>query len=401
MRKVFLISALSLAVAGCASSGGAPQVNDLSISRNQNPPQTVTVEKGDTLYGIAWRNNMDFRELARLNGITPPYRIQPGETLRLDPDADVRQAAGTKASAMGNQAAVATTEDGAATAGTQNPDWLVPDNQTIQRNQRLTGDQPGDAGTPSGQSLAAAATAGGSEGPGPIYNYGSPGADGSLSAHDRAESKALAEQRAKTQAGQEAGAAEEPRGQSSAAQPAQETAPTDTVSSSTPSDNAPQAGDADKTGSNTRSTDAGTAVAGGASAPTQSQRTYKPVSDIPWQWPVDGKVVGRFSDESNLTAGIDIAGQKGQPVRAAGPGIVVYAGDGVRGYGNLILLKHNDHFLSAYAHNDSLRVKENDVVKAGEVIATMGNSDADSVKLHFEVRKDGQPQDPLDYLPSR
>lgn len=80
---------------------------------------------------------------------------------------------------------------------------------------------------------------------------------------------------------------------------------------------------------------------------------------------------------------------------------MVYAGSGVRGYGNLILLKHNDQYLSAYAHNDSLSVKENDVVEAGEVIATMGDSDADSVKLHFEVRRDGQPQNPLDYLPAR
>ena len=80
---------------------------------------------------------------------------------------------------------------------------------------------------------------------------------------------------------------------------------------------------------------------------------------------------------------------------------VVYAGSGVRGYGNLILLKHNDQFLSAYAHNDSLRVSENDVVEAGEVIATMGDSDAENVRLHFEVRRDGQPQDPMDFLPSR
>ncbi len=147
--------------------------------------------------------------------------------------------------------------------------------------------------------------------------------------------------------------------------------------------------------------DAGTAVAGGTNAPSDQQRSYSPVENIPWQWPAAGEVIGRFGDGSNITAGIDIAGQKGQPVRAAGPGIVVYAGDGVRGYGNLILLKHNDRFLSAYAHNDSLRVKENDVVKAGEVIATMGNTDADGVKLHFEVRKEGQPQDPLEYLPSR
>ncbi len=147
--------------------------------------------------------------------------------------------------------------------------------------------------------------------------------------------------------------------------------------------------------------DAGTAVAGGTQAEDRGSRTYTPVAEVPWQWPAGGEVVGQFGDGGAITAGIDIAGQKGQPVKAAGPGIVVYAGSGVRGYGKLILLKHNDQFLSAYAHNETLRVSENDVVEAGEVIATMGDSDAEDVRLHFEVRKDGQPQDPLDYLPSR
>ena len=133
----------------------------------------------------------------------------------------------------------------------------------------------------------------------------------------------------------------------------------------------------------------------------RSSRTYTPAETINWQWPTDGNVVGEFGQGDSITAGIDITGEKGQPVKAAGPGIVVYAGSGVRGYGNLILLKHNDQFLSAYAHNDSLRVSENDVVEAGEVIATMGDSDAENVRLHFEVRRDGQPQDPMDFLPSR
>ena len=123
--------------------------------------------------------------------------------------------------------------------------------------------------------------------------------------------------------------------------------------------------------------------------------------NINWQWPVEGDVVGTFEEGGSITAGIDIAGQKGQPVKAAGPGIVVYAGSGVRGYGSLMLIKHNDEFLSAYAHNDSLRVKENDVVKAGETIATMGDSDAEDARLHFEIRKDGQPEDPLTFLPGR
>jgi len=142
-----------------------------------------------------------------------------------------------------------------------------------------------------------------------------------------------------------------------------------------------------------------------AGAPERSSstasRSYTPVDEVPWQWPTEGELVGQFGEGASITAGIDIAGQKGQPVKAAGPGIVVYAGNGVRGYGNLVLIKHNDQFLSAYAHNDSLQVSENDVVAAGDVIAAMGDSDAESVRLHFEVRKDGQPQDPLEYLPSR
>ena len=147
--------------------------------------------------------------------------------------------------------------------------------------------------------------------------------------------------------------------------------------------------------------DVGTAVAGETTTEKPAQQQYSPVANVAWQWPVKGRVVGDFTQSRNITAGIDIAGQKGQSVKAAGPGIVVYAGNGVRGYGNLIIIKHNDHFLSAYAHNQSLNVKENDVVSAGQTIATMGNSDADQVALHFEIRKDGQPQDPLKYLPDQ
>lgn len=406
MRKAFLVSLLTLTVAGCASSGSAPQVSDLSVSRNQQPKQAVTVQSGDTLYGIAWRNNMDFRELARINGISPPYRIEPGQTLRLDAGAGSRGqalasagASGTQASAMGNASS--------AQAAEQNPDWLAPDTQTIERNRRLSG-EPLDGGTasqaPSSQALAGAAGVGGAAGPGPIYNFESPGADGQLSERERQEQAAIARERAQRAATETANTADRAASENSVAtsdtQASSSSAITDSQQRSTPAGQS--APGASQSGSSTSgATDAGTAVAGEANEPNAQQRSYSPVENIPWQWPAEGEVVGRFGDGSNITAGIDIAGQKGQPVKAAGPGIVVYAGDGVRGYGNLILIKHNDRFLSAYAHNDSLKVKENDVVKAGEVIATMGNTDADGVKLHFEVRKEGQPQDPLEYLPSR
>lgn len=179
-----------------------------------------------------------------------------------------------------------------------------------------------------------------------------------------------------------------------------------TPAPSTPSpSSAPAAAQNGQTGSTAGQTpstqETGTGVAGEQTSPQPAKRTYTPVENVDWQWPVEGQIVGTFADKTNLTAGIDIAGQKGQSVKAAGPGIVVYAGSGVRGYGNLVILKHNDHFLSAYAHNDTLRVKENDVVEAGQVIATMGSSDADAVKLHFEIRQDGQPKDPLQFLPDR
>jgi lipoprotein NlpD len=117
---------------------------------------------------------------------------------------------------------------------------------------------------------------------------------------------------------------------------------------------------------------------------------------VDWTWPAKGKVVSQFTDASK---GIDIAGAKGEPVLAAAAGRVVYSGAGLRGYGKLVILKHNESWLSAYAHNEKLLVGEGDLVKKGQKIAEMGASDTDSVKLHFEIRKLGSPVDPLKQLP--
>lgn len=123
--------------------------------------------------------------------------------------------------------------------------------------------------------------------------------------------------------------------------------------------------------------------------------------EVRWQWPVAGKIIQRFSAAENANKGIDIAGKLGEPVVAASPGKVVYAGSGLLGYGLLIIIKHNDRYLSAYAHNHELLVKEGSSVKAGEKIAEMGSSGADRVKLHFEIRRDGKPVDPEAYLPGK
>lgn len=121
--------------------------------------------------------------------------------------------------------------------------------------------------------------------------------------------------------------------------------------------------------------------------------------DVVWAWPVSGKVIAPFSDSGNK--GLDLSGRSGDPVFAAGDGKVVYAGAGLRGYGELVIVKHNAMFLSAYAHNRKILVKEGQQVTRGQKIAEMGNTDADSVKLHFEIRKQGKPVDPAPYLPKR
>lgn len=120
-------------------------------------------------------------------------------------------------------------------------------------------------------------------------------------------------------------------------------------------------------------------------------------STITFAWPVHGSIVNTFDDNSNK--GLNIGGTPGEAVKAAADGRVVYAGNGLRGYGNLIIIKHNAMYLTAYAHNRSLMVKEGDAVTKGQKIAEMGNSDSDRVMLHFEIRRQGKPVDPMKYLP--
>jgi len=125
-----------------------------------------------------------------------------------------------------------------------------------------------------------------------------------------------------------------------------------------------------------------------------------PDDALEFAWPAKGEVIAGF-DETKNRKGIDLAGGAGDPVLAAAEGKVVYAGEGLRGYGKLIIIKHNNTFLTAYAHNQTILVKEDQSVKKGQKIAEMGNSDSDRVKLHFEIRERGRPVDPMKYLRSR
>ena len=135
-----------------------------------------------------------------------------------------------------------------------------------------------------------------------------------------------------------------------------------------------------------------------APPPAPAAATAGDSDAVDWAWPAKGKVVSGFSETANLK-GIDIAGTAGQAVTASAAGRVVYAGTGLRGYGKLIIIKHNATFLSAYAHNREILVKEGQQVTRGQKIAEMGNTDAEQVKLHFEIRRQGKPMDPTKYLP--
>jgi lipoprotein NlpD len=124
-------------------------------------------------------------------------------------------------------------------------------------------------------------------------------------------------------------------------------------------------------------------------------------SGVAWRWPADGSVIETYAGGDPTRQGIDIAGQGGQPVRAAADGVVVYSGSGLVGYGELVIVKHDDQWLSAYGHNRARLVNEGQVVKAGQQIAEMGRSGAARDMLHFEIRYNGKPVDPQRYLPAR
>ena len=150
---------------------------------------------------------------------------------------------------------------------------------------------------------------------------------------------------------------------------------------------------------------ASTVVGSGSAVPLTGAATPQPAAaregddDMTWAWPAAGPVVAAFDDAK--TKGLAIGGKAGDPVYAAADGRVVYAGSGLRGYGNLVIVKHNANYLTAYAHNQTLLVKEDQIVKRGQKIAEMGSTDADRVQLHFEIRKQGKPIDPARLLPPR
>jgi len=259
-------------------------------ARTPVPGGTYVVARGDTLYSIAFRSGVDFRDLAQWNGVAAPFTIWPGQTLKLSPPASsVPSPATTSASS----AAVAS----------------APVFQTIPPAARAPTAAP-DAGVPGGGAVQSATVA--------------------------------------------------------AVPVAGETAPPSLPPAAPP------------------------AVVGASHS----------AGGITWRWPASGSVIKRFKS-SDAIPGIEIAGQSGEPVRAAAGGVVVYSGNGLVGYGELVIIKHSDSYLSAYGHNRKRLVKEGQHVSAGQQIAEMGSTGASRNELQFQIRKDGNPVDPLKYLPAQ
>ena len=327
----------ALLLAACASNPPAPVV-DMSTPSNAAAPSSVQsaaatgnyrVVRGDTLYAIAFKHGVDYRDLATWNGIAAPYKIFVGQQLRLSAPDRVEPAV---------TAPVAAAAKPAETLPEPSPGAAV--------TAAIAEHPTASTSTSAFEDVSATTSAPVAEPPGP---------------------------------------AEPPNAPPQTVPPPQ---PKPAVAAATPSKPAlemPKPVPPPSKPAEPAHTDAPELNAGG----------------VTWRWPSDGKVIGVYVSGEPTKQGIDIGGKSGDPVRAAADGEVVYSGNGLIGYGELIIVKHNANFLSAYGHNRSRLVKEGDKVRAGQSIAEMGASASSRDELHFEIRKNGKPVNPLEYLPAR
>ena len=324
--RFLLLMSLAVLLGACASTGPAP-VEDLNggsrvVSRETPSPardaatgRSYQVQRGDTLYSIAFRHGLDYREIAAWNRIAAPYTIYVGQILHLGPAA-VPKASSPRATATASTRP-STSKPPIASASA--PSASAP-----------TSFEPLERTPPPSSAISTTSVAG---------------------------------------------------GPATTAAPSPKPPPAATPAS-TPATAPPAAAPATAT-------------------PTPAADSTATVGEVSWRWPADGTLVGAFVSGDQTKQGIDISGKSGDPVRAAADGTVVYSGNGLVGYGELVIIKHNASYLSAYGHNRKRMVKEGDRVKAGQVIAEMGSSSASRDSLHFEIRKNGKPANPLDYLPRR
>jgi lipoprotein NlpD len=368
--------AVALIVAGCATRRPAP-VEDRALARAQPapvvtpsrapgppaaeppPPSTYTVKRGDTLHQIALDSGLDYRELAAWNNIENVNRIFPGQVLRLAPP-------GANPPATGASIAPAPAPADASSGVTTAPLRTVP---AIGEGRPASADAARVASAPPPAA--------------PLAPSAPAAASGTLKTSPKAVKEPYSEQAVRD------------LNLAASAGPA----PADAIAlpAATPPPAAPPAAPSSSVQA-AASPPAAAVTPPPASKGAAASGTAGDPDHLDWAWPAKGRIVAGFSETANLK-GIDIAGTAGEPVRASAAGRVVYAGSGLRGYGKLIIIKHNATYLSAYAHNREILVKEGQQVTRGQKIAEMGNSDADQVKLHFEIRRLGKPMDPTKYLP--
>jgi lipoprotein NlpD len=303
--------------------------------------KTHTVQRGETLFGIAFQNGVDLRELALWNNIENPALIKVGDVIRLTPPAGLAPTPTAPTVPASTQPTPPTANSATSTlpvspATSERP----PQNTTVMKVEPRAGKVPY-----SDQAMARA------------NNEPLPASSSTTSTPTSSVPPAAT------------GVPSITLPPTAGTVPATPTAPSATTTSATTTSQAP--------------------------APATSAATPA-ATNIDWQWPVKGSVMTMFTE---LNKGIDIAGTRGTAVLAAAPGTVIHTGAGIRGYGRLVIVKHANNFVSAYAHNDKIVVNEGQEVKRGQKIAEMGNSDAEQVKLHFEIRRQGKPIDPLTVLP--
>ena len=404
-RQAAALTIAALIVAGCANPRPAPVEDRVALRASavaqgagRGPsagetgrPATYTVKRGDTLYQVALDSGLDYRELAAWNNIENVNRIYAGQVLRLAPPgqppagAQVASAApaggqegapvgityapigvtgapanvpGSASPAAGAAAGMTTLPDGVTTAPLQSVPPVVAAPMTPRPGQvsaTAPPASPGAAGSAGAAAMQANAGAGA----------------GILKTSPKAIKQPYSDQAVREMT-LEASSVPAPSSSALASAPAAVAAPSTAQPAAVVQ---PQVA---------------TAGAAGSASGANDQ--------LSWIWPAKGKVITQFSDTANLK-GIDIAGTPGEPVYASAAGRVVYAGSGLRGYGKLIIIKHNATYLSAYAHNQDILVKEGQQVARGQKIADMGNTDANQVKLHFEIRRFGKPMDPEKFLP--
>lgn len=360
-----LIAVVSLLVlSACASRYSAPVADIDPNPRYVDSGRTHRVNDGETLYVVAWMYDLDVNLLARANNLREPYDIEPGQRLLVDLRGFT--GAGTANVATATPAAPAGTATVAPATVATGISRAPLDSAPITR-QTLPSTPLPDSTAPATLPPAAATSEPAPAAPPPAVA--------------RTEPEPLPQRQL----------------------------PPPTVTAPTPSTPPAPA----------NTTPANTTPAPAATTPPPAVATTPPPAATPppapepavttdvandaivWDWPARGNIIGRYSDTNPDNKGIKLAGKAGDPVLAAADGEVVYTGNGLLRYGELVILKHNDHFLSAYAHNRVINVKEGDRVRRGTKIAELGSTGIDRDMLHFEIRLDGKPVDPMKYLPPR